>query len=61
MTAQITENTFAEACFNQNTIAELQAALANGADANDMKTWGLSESEWKENIELAIEALSDED
>jgi len=34
---QIQENTFAEACFEMNSIAELQTALNSPADDADMK------------------------
>ena len=50
-------NTFAAACYEQNSMSELLEALENGPDATDMKEWGLSESEWKEQIQLAIDEL----
>ncbi len=54
--AQINENTFAAACYDQNSVAELQTALAGEADANDMAEWGLTAAEWRAQIELALEA-----
>ena len=57
MTTQIKENTFAEACYNHNSIEELQESLVNGADEVDMKQWELTESEWAENVQLALSAL----
>jgi hypothetical protein len=52
----IESNTFAEACFNQNSIEELEQALKDGPDATDMQTWGLTADEWREQIELALKA-----
>lgn len=50
-------DTFAEACYNYNTIDELKSAPSNGSDKEDMANWSLSEAEWVEQIELAITAL----
>lgn len=47
-------NTFAAACYDMNSIDELEQALKNGPDTADMNEWGLTESEWREQIELAI-------
>jgi hypothetical protein len=52
----IQENTFAEACFNQNSVAELQTALSLPADTADMKTWELSEAEYFEQLKIALDA-----
>lgn len=46
-------NGFAEACY-ENTIEELEYALAAGPDKTDMATWGISKNEWKAAIEAAI-------
>lgn len=56
----IEENTFAAACFDQNTIAELEDALSGRADVNDMKQWELTEIEWRGQIALALEAKRSE-
>lgn len=53
---RIADNTFAAACFDQNTIADLVEAMAGPADATDMATWGLTEAEWREQIEIALAA-----
>jgi hypothetical protein len=53
----IQDNTFAAACYNDNSIAELEQALSDGPDATDMKEWGLSESEWREQVEEALAEL----
>ena len=51
---EIRDNTFAAACYNDNSIAELEQALIDGPDTADMAAWGLSENEWREQIEQAI-------
>lgn len=53
----IQDNTFAAACYSQNTIAELERALSDGPDATDMRTWGLSAAEWVASVELALKEL----
>ena len=53
----LADNTFAAACYDQNTIADLEAALAGEADVIDMQTWNLTESEWRSEITKAIAAL----
>jgi len=55
----IIENTFAAACYEQNSIDELMTALTSGPDASDMQAWNLSEEEWVEQIERAISELRD--
>jgi hypothetical protein len=55
--ADIESNTFAEACFNMNTIAELEQALRDGPDATDMANWNITADEWKQQIELALSEL----
>ncbi|MDE9484464.1 hypothetical protein, partial [Xenorhabdus bovienii] len=56
----INDNTFAAACYNQNTIEDLQAALLAGPDESDMKTWGLTAEQWTNEIKLAIKALAED-
>lgn len=53
----IQDNTFAAACYNDNSIAELEQALIDGPDATDMANWGLRESEWREQVEQALDEL----
>ena len=53
------KSTFAEACYNMNSIAELENALQKNADQSDMKTWKLTENEWREQIILAIKMLKE--
>ena len=59
MTILIQENTFAEACFNMNSISELETALKNDADTTDMQQWNISESEYFAQIKLALTALNE--
>ena len=54
MTIQL--NTFAAACYDQNSIVDLEMALAIGPDATDMETWGLTEDEWREQVQEALNA-----
>ena len=52
----IESGSFAEACYNQNSIRELEDALASAPDAVELETWGLTADEWREQIELALAA-----
>jgi hypothetical protein len=46
---------FAEACYNQNSTAELKAALAGKrADRADCAEWGLTAAQWREAIGRAL-------
>ena len=53
---RIESNTFAEACYDQNSIAELQEALAGPADATDCAEWKITPEQWRAEIELALAA-----
>ena len=55
-TAMLTENTFAAACYDQNSLAELIHAFNNLPDRTDIKTWGLTENEYYAALQQAIEA-----
>ena len=59
-TTRIEGNTFAAACYDQNSIAELEQALKNGPDVTDMKTWNLTADEWRDEIELALQAKKED-
>lgn len=50
----IQSGTFAEACFDNNSIQELKNALLGSADRADMVAWNLTATEWKEQIALAL-------
>ena len=53
---RIQENTFAAACYDQNSLQELMEALASGPDEQDMAAWGLTEAEWRAQVQQAIDA-----
>jgi len=57
----IEQNTFAEACYDMNSIAELEVALANEPDETDMKEWNLASDEWREQIEIALNELKSDE
>ena len=50
----IKTNTFAEACFNNNSIDELKAALKADYDETDVKTWGLTPAEYYSELKSAL-------
>lgn len=56
MSIRIESGSFAEACYDQNSIAELESALAAGPDSADMSEWGLTAKEWRDQIKLALAA-----
>lgn len=52
---------FAEACYNDNTIDGLRAALAlRKADPTDCENWGITPTQWREQIKLALAAKMDD-
>lgn len=57
---QIALNTFAAACYDQNTIEDLEVALAGEPDQTDMAAWDLTADEWRDQIRLAIAALRED-
>ena len=56
----IAENTFAEACYNENSIKDLETALAGDPDKLDMAEWNLTAYEWRDQIKMAISALRED-
>jgi hypothetical protein len=57
-----TLNGFAEACYNQNSIAELINALRGEPDEADCKEWNMSRQDWRDAIADALSVrLDDED
>ena len=46
---------FAEACYDMNSINELEEALEGGADDTDMKIWGINAVEWRKAVKEALE------
>ncbi len=57
MKTYIESGTFSEACYNDNSVTELQEALASrSADKTDCKTWGITPTQWRNEINLALAA-----
>lgn len=54
--SKIRDNTFAAACYEQNSYAELVQALAGYADATECATWDLTTEQWRASIEEAVAA-----
>ncbi|KAF0804944.1 hypothetical protein A6D6_02708 [Alcanivorax xiamenensis] len=53
----IKDNTFAAACYSQNSMQELLDAYTESeADTTDCEEWGISEQEWMDSIEAALGA-----
>lgn len=52
----IEPGSFAEACYNQNSVRELEEALTSAPDTVELEIWGLTADEWREQIELALAA-----
>ena len=50
----IADNIFAAACFDQNTIEELEQALAGKVDEDDCATWIITPEQWRASIEFAL-------
>ena len=51
------DNTFAEACFDDNSMDELIKALVEPeADEYDCKTLSITPTEWRDQIELGLRA-----
>ena len=56
--AVIQPGSFGEACVEQNTVSELELALAAPmADIADCRAWGLTILEWRAQVELAFHVL----
>lgn len=53
---RIEDNTFAAACYDQNSVEELQDALARNQCDEDMAAWDLTADEWRAGIALALAA-----
>jgi hypothetical protein len=57
----VPRGTFAEACYDMNTIKDLEDALQGPADHTDCQAWGISPEEWRAQIELALKARIEDD
>jgi hypothetical protein len=60
MTVKIEAGTFAEACYDQNSVDELIKALAGQADDADMKAWSLMPHQWRYEIGQALAAKAED-
>ena len=54
----IRDDSFAAWCYDNRDLLWLNAAFNRDADPNDCRTWKISASEWKVNIEMAGVALA---
>ena len=52
------DDSLASYCYDHRTPKELKSAFNRDADPEECRRWRLSPSEWKENIEMALVALS---
>ncbi|WP_108945635.1 hypothetical protein [Shewanella halifaxensis] len=59
-TIHIEDNTFAAACYDMNAISELSDYATRDFDEHEAARWGLSESEWRAEMKLALDALAAE-
>ena len=59
-TIYIEDNTFAAACYDMSTISELQDYATREFDEQEAAQWGLNESEWRDEMKLALDALTAE-
>lgn len=51
----VKDNSFAQACYDQNTVFELIEGLyARKADETDCKTWGITPTEYRKKILIAL-------
>ncbi len=48
------DSSFASYCFDKKTVKWLKSAFNRDADQIDCEKWGISRSEWKENVEMAL-------
>ncbi len=55
----IAPGTFAEACFEHNSIIELETALTGDADSSEMLYWDITAEEWVNHIKSALAALKE--
>ena len=47
---------FAAHCYDDMTVRELRSAFERDADPEECRRWGLSATEWKEHIAMALTA-----
>lgn len=51
-------NGFAEACYEQNSVADMANFETADADETDMKNWDIDEEEWREAQKKALLAMA---
>lgn len=56
----IEDNTFAAACYNDNSISDLLDCISGPADYNDMIIWKITAKQWRDQIWRALAALVNE-
>ena len=50
---------FAAACYNDNSVDELLAALRQrAADKTDCKNWGITPTQWRSSIQEALAGMA---
>ena len=52
------DDSFAAWCYDNQDLSWLKAAFNRDADPEDCRIWGLTTSEWRINVEMAIIALT---
>lgn len=52
------DDSLAAYCFDKKTPRQMKSAFNRDADPEECESWGLSPSEWKDNIEMALVALT---
>jgi hypothetical protein len=52
------DDSFAAWCYDNRDVLWLKAAFNRDADPNDCRSWRISASEWKVNVEMAGLALT---
>lgn len=55
------DNNFAVACYNDNTINELEEVLSDSVCDTDCRAWGISMDEWRDAINAALFELREDE
>ena len=54
----LTDDSFAAWCYDHLTLKEARSAFERDADPDECEQWGLTALEWKNQVEMAIIALT---
>lgn len=54
---QLEDNTLAAACYDANTIEELDAAVAGCPDLGECQQWEITPTEWRRQVLLALRVM----